>query len=129
MDETSAKSPAVVLIVEDDQFQRMLAVQIVEDAGFVALEACDADEAVALLEFRPDIALLFTEINMRGSLDGLKLAHAVRNRWPPLKILVVSSQVRPQQSELPSNCCFVRKPYATAAMVAELRSLVGAPGF
>jgi two-component system, response regulator PdtaR len=129
MDETVPKGPAIVLVVEDDQFQRMLAVQVVEDAGFVALEACDADKAVALLELRPDIALLFTDINIPGSMDGLTMAHAARNRWPPIKILVVSSQVRPRQSELPSNCCFVRKPYATAAMVAELRSLVGVPGF
>jgi hypothetical protein len=62
-----------------------------------------------------------------GSMDGLKLAHAVRDRWPPIKILVVSGKVRLQPSELPSNSCFVGKPYQTAAMVAELRSLVGSP--
>ena len=65
---------------------------IVEDAGFVALEADNADEAVAILEARSDIALLLTDINMPGSMDGLKLAHAVRNRWPPIKIIVVSGQ-------------------------------------
>ena len=121
------KSPPVVLIVEDDPLLRMLAVEVVEEAGFVALEAGDADEAVALLESRPDISLLFTDIDMPGSMDGLKLAHAVRDRWPPMKILVVSGQVRLQPSELPSNSCFVGKPYRAAAMVAELRSLVGSP--
>jgi CheY-like chemotaxis protein len=125
MDGNSPRAPTVVLIVEDEALLRMLAVEVVEDAGFVALEACDADEAVALLESRPDIALLFTDINMPGSMDGLKLAHAVRNRWPPIKILVVSGQVWPQQSDLPSNSCFVSKPYATEAIVAELRSLIG----
>jgi CheY-like chemotaxis protein len=125
MDGNSPRAPTVVLIVEDEALLRMRAVEVVEDAGFVALEACDADEAVALLESRPDIALLFTDINMPGSMDGLKLAHAVRNRWPPIKILVVSGQVGPQQSDLPSNSCFVSKPYATEAIVAELRSLIG----
>src|SRR6202051_4522985 len=119
--------PAVVLVVEDEMLLRMRAVDMVEDAGFTSVEAVDADEAVAILEARSDIALLFTDIQMPGSMDGLKLAHAVRERWPPVKILVVSGKVRLQPSELPSNSCFVGKPYQTAAMVAELRSLVGSP--
>jgi CheY-like chemotaxis protein len=113
--------------MEDDRLLPMVAVEVVEEAGFAALEAGDADEAVALLESYPDISLLFTDIDMPGSMDGLKLAHAMRDRWPPIKILVVSGKVRPQPSELPSNSCFVGKPYQTAAMVAELRSLVGSP--
>ena len=117
----------VVLIAEDDPLLRMLAVEVVEEAGFVVLEASNADEAVALLETRPDISLLFTDIEMPGSMDGLKLARAVRDRWPPVKILIVSGKVRLQPSELPSNSRFVGKPYQTAAMVAELRSLVGSP--
>ena len=127
MAESPNKSPPVVLVVEDELLPRMLAVEIVEEAGFVALEACDADEAVALLESRPDISVLFTDINMPGSMDGLKLAHAVRDRWPPIKILVASGQVRPRQTDLPTNSCFVGKPYRTAAIVEELHSLVGSP--
>ena len=79
-----------ILIVEDDQLLKWLTVNIVEAAGFTALQADNADEAVAILEARSDIALLLTDINMPGSMDGLKLAHAVRNRWPPIKIIVVS---------------------------------------
>src|SRR5471032_1609668 len=122
---TPAGKPPVVLVVEDEPLLRMLAVEVVEEAGFVAIEARDADEAVVLLESRSDITLLFTDINMPGSMDGLKLAHAVRGRWPPIKILLVSGQVRLQPSQLPSSSRFVRKPYRTAAMVEELRSLVG----
>jgi two-component system, response regulator PdtaR len=120
----SGKSPPVVLVVEDEPLLRMMAVEVVEEAGFVALEAGNADEAVALLESRSDIALLFTDINMPGSMDGLKLAHAVRGRWPPIKILLVSGQVRLQPSQLPSSSRFVGKPYLAAAMVEELRSFV-----
>jgi CheY-like chemotaxis protein len=105
----------------------MFAIDVVEEAGFVALEAGDADEAVALLEARADIALVFTDINMPGSMDGLKLAHALRDRWPPAKIFFVSGQTRPGQADLPANTHFVEKPYRTAAMVDELRSLVGLP--
>jgi CheY-like chemotaxis protein len=116
-----SKSTPVVLIVEDDPLLRMLAVEIVEEAGFIALQAADADEAVAQLESRPDISLLFTDVNM----PGLKLAHAVRDRWPPIKILLVLGHVRLQPSELPSNSCFFGKPYWAAAMVEQLRSIVG----
>ena len=121
----TGESRQVVLIVEDEPLVRMLAVEIVEKAGFVALEAADADEAVALLESRPDISLLFTDINMPGSMDGLKLAHAVRDRWPPVKILRVSGQVPPWRADLPPNSRFIGKPYRAVVMVEELRSLVG----
>jgi CheY-like chemotaxis protein len=124
IDKASRAPPAIVLIVEDDPLQRQLAVEVVEDAGFVALEAADAGEAVVLLETRSDIAVLFTDINMPGSMDGLKLAHAVRDRWPPIKIIVASGHVRLQVSDLPSNSTFLLKPYRGAAVVAQLRSLV-----
>ena len=123
----AGKSLPVVLVVEDEPLLRILAVEVVEEAGFTAIEASDADEAVILLESRTDITLLFTDINMPGSMDGLKLAHAVRDRWPPIKILVVSGKKRLQSSDLPSNSCFVGKPYQASALVEELRSMVGSP--
>jgi len=125
MSTPARKSRPVVLVVEDDPLLRMLAVEIVQEAAFTAIEARDADEAVVLLESRTDITLLFTDINMPGSMDGLKLAHAVRDRWPPIKILVVSGKQPFQSSDLPSNSCFVGKPYQASALVAELRSMVG----
>jgi len=105
----------------------MLAVDVVEEGGFVALEASDADEAVVLLEACTDICLVFTDINMPGTMDGLRLAHAVRDRWSTVKILVVSGQMRPGQADLPPNARFIEKPYRAALMVEELRLLVGSP--
>jgi CheY-like chemotaxis protein len=127
MSTPAGKALLVVLVVEDEPLLRMLAVEVVEEAGFLAIEARDADEALVLLESRTDIILLFTDINMPGSMDGLKLAHAVRHRWPPIKILVVSGKQRIQSSDLPSNSCFVGKPYQASALVDELRSMVGSP--
>jgi CheY-like chemotaxis protein len=118
------RKPAV-LIVEDDALVRLLAVDIAEEAGFIAVEAEDADEAVAILEARSDIAVLFTDINMPGSMDGLKLAHAVRHRWPPVKIIVVSGQVRLSPSDLPPDTRFFPKPYRASHMISELRNLLG----
>lgn len=123
-DEASSALLAVVLIVEDDPLLRELAVEVVEEAGFVALEAGDADEAVALLEARSDIAVLFTDINMPGSMDGLTLARTVRDRWPPIKILIASGLVRLKRSDLPSSSVFLEKPYRGEAVIAQLRSLI-----
>jgi CheY-like chemotaxis protein len=125
MQDTNQK--LAVLIVEDDTLVRLLAVDIVEEAGYIALEAADADEAVSILEARSDIAVLFTDINMPGSMDGLKLAHAVRNRWPPVKIIMVFGQVRLTASDLPPNTHFFPKPYQTSQMVSQLRALMGGP--
>jgi CheY-like chemotaxis protein len=113
-----------ILIVEDDQLLRLLTVDIVEEAGFVALQADNADEAVAILETRSDIALLLTDINMPGSMDGLKLAHAVRNRWPPIKIIVVSS--RAPDCVLPTDSRFFIKPYHGEKLISEIHSLMAA---
>jgi CheY-like chemotaxis protein len=115
----------VVLVVEDEPLLRELSVEVVEEAGFAALEAGNAGEALTLLESRPDIALLFTDINMPGAMDGLKLARAVRDRWPAIGILVVSGQVRLRRSDLPSGSCFIGKPYHAAAVIAELHALAG----
>lgn len=125
MSTSASKSRPIVLVVEDDPLLRMLAVEVVEEAGYTPIEARDADEAVVLPESRADIVLLFTDIDMPGSMDGLKLAHAVRNRWPPIKILVVSGKQQLQTCDLPSNSCFFGKPYRTAALVEELRSIIG----
>jgi CheY-like chemotaxis protein len=112
------------LVVEDEPLLRELAVEVVEDAGFVALEAGDAEQALALLETRSDIAVLFTDINMPGDMDGLELAHLARDRWPQIKILVVSGLVRLQPSDLPSNSAFLEKPYRGVAVIDRLRSLI-----
>ena len=94
-----AASPPKVLVVEDEMMLRMRAVEIVEDAGFIPIEAVNADEALAILESRSDIDLLFTDIQMPGSMDGLKLAHAVHERWPSIKIILVSGKLTPTEAE------------------------------
>jgi CheY-like chemotaxis protein len=121
-----ANKPApVILIVEDDPFLRMLTVEFVNEAGFETLEACDADQAIAILETSSKITVLFTDINMPGSMDGLKLPRVVSNRWPAMEILIASGHVLLQQADLPPNGRFLRKPYRAEAMIADLHSLVG----
>jgi CheY-like chemotaxis protein len=118
-------APTVVLVVEDEMLLRMRAVDIVEDAGFTSVEAVDADEAVAILESRSDIALLFTDIQMPGSMDGLGLAHAVHERWPPIKIILVSGQLNAANIDIPADSRFFGKPLGDQEMIAEMRNMIG----
>ena len=115
-----------VLVVEDEMILRMRAVDIVEDAGFNPVEAVNADQAISILEIRSDISLLFTDIQMPGSIDGLKLAHAVHDRWPSIKIILVSGEVKPSDSERPADSRFFGKPLGVDQMIAELQEMVGA---
>ena len=115
-----------VLVVEDEIVLRMRAVDIVEDAGFTAVEAVNADEALAILESRSDISLLFSDIQMPGTMDGLKLAHAVHDRWPSIKIILVSGQVKVSDEDKPADSRFFGKPLEVGQMISELQGMVGA---
>jgi CheY-like chemotaxis protein len=101
----------VVLVVEDEWLLRLVAVELVEDAGFQALSAASADEALSILETRGDVWLLFTDVQMPGSMDGLSLAHAVRDRWPPVELIVTSGQRHIRAEDLPDRGRFFAKPY------------------
>src|SRR5258706_12414251 len=116
--------PAVVLVVEDDMLLRMRAVDMVEDAGYISVEAVDADQAVAILESRSDIALIFTDIQMPGSMDGLGLAHSVHKRWPPIKIILVSGQLKLSESDIPPNSRFFGKPLQANQRIAEMQATI-----
>jgi two-component sensor histidine kinase len=113
-------------VVEDEMVLRMRAVDIVEDAGFTAVQAVNADEALAILESRSDISLLFSDIQMPGSMDGLKLAHAVHHRWPSIRIILVSGQVKVSDEDKPADSRFFGKPLEVKQMIAELQGMVGA---
>jgi CheY-like chemotaxis protein len=118
-------APAVVLVVEDEMLLRMRAVDMVEDAGFTSVEAVDADQAVAILESRSDVALLFTDIQMPGSMDGLQLAHVVHKRWPPIKIILASGQLKLANINIPADSRFFGKPLESKVMIAEMQSMIG----
>ena len=123
---TFATKRPVVLIVEDDFWVRMNAAEMIGDGGFDVVEAGNADQAIAILEARPDIHVVFTDIQMPGSMDGLKLARFVRDRWPPIKIVATSGFVNVEKDDLPEGGRFVPKPYRSEYIVATLRELTAA---
>lgn len=118
-------APANILVVEDELVLRMRAVDIVEEAGYTAVEAVNADQALAILEGRSDIALLFSDIQMPGSMDGVKLAQAVHERWPAIKIILVSGRIKLEEADRPVDSRFFGKPLEDKQMIAELQSMVG----
>lgn len=118
---------AVVLVVEDDPILLLSSVAMIEDAGFTVIEATNADEAVAILEKRSDISIVFTDIEMPGTMDGLKLAQAVRNRWPPVQLIIASGRFSPTAQEMPDGSLFFSKPFSSDKLVAAMHALAGAP--
>ena len=115
----------VILVVEDEPLLRLTAVAVVEDAGFEALSAASADEALAILEAREDIRLVFTDIQMPGSMDGLRLAHAVRHRWPPVELIVTSGRRPVGAADLPPRGRFFAKPYDVGALTQAFQEMAG----
>jgi CheY-like chemotaxis protein len=115
---------AVVLVVEDSALIRMGALDLARSAGYEALEARDADEAIRILEGRNDVDLVFTDVQMPGSMDGLKLSHYIRNRWPPVKLIIASGAAILEESSLPSGSNFFSKPYNDHAIADAMARLL-----
>ncbi len=123
MEKTFDRSRIAILVVEDEPLLLLDALDMVEDAGFTAYGAANADEAIRLLERHDNIRVLFTDIDMPGSMDGLKLAHAVRDRWPPVSIIVASGHVRVKPEDMPENGLFFAKPYPPASVISALNRI------
>jgi two-component system, response regulator PdtaR len=113
----------VILLVEDEVLVRMLAADVLSEAGFTVLESTNAEEALTLLEARPDVQVLFTDVNMPGALDGLGLAQTVHEQSPGIGILIGSGRIRPAPGELPPGTRFIAKPYAPSALTDAVRAV------
>jgi len=124
MGRAAAGQRLVVLVVEDESLIRINAMAMVEEAGFEAIAASDADEAIRIQESRNDVRAVFTDVHMPGSMDGVRLARVVRNRWPPVALIVTSGQVNVPEIDLPAGGRFLRKPYAPGQIETALQQLL-----
>ena len=124
MGQAAQPRPPVVLVVEDQPLLRMMAVDMVEDAGFEVVEAADADEAIAILEARADIRIVFTDVDMPRGMDGIRLAASIRDRWPPIDIIITSGKVAVSTEMMPARSVFFSKPYRPQEVVALMQSMV-----
>jgi len=116
----------VVLVVEDDWVQRMNIVETITLGGFEVLEADNADDAIAVLETRRETTVVLTDIKMSGSMDGLKLAAAIKRRWPSIRVVATSGVLKEHEVEMPEGSLFLSKPYGAEQILDTLRQLTGA---
>src|SRR6476659_3647779 len=117
MHDTSTKrGKPVVLVVEDAYLIRSFVVD--------AIQANDAEEAIAILEARQDIRIVFTDIEMPGMMDGLKLARAIRDRWPPIELMLTSGKHHLDDDRIPERGRFLPKPYNADSVVDTIALLV-----
>jgi two-component system, response regulator PdtaR len=119
-----SKNRPTVLIVEDEFIIAIGAAELLQCAGYDTVEASNADEAVAVLESGRDIGVVFTDVRMPGSMDGLALAQCVRDRWPPIKIVVTSGHLAIKDGDLPAGGIFIAKPYTDGEVTKALEMLV-----
>jgi CheY-like chemotaxis protein len=117
-----------VLVVEDEPIIRLGIVSSIEDAGYAVVEAASADEAISLLARDSEVAVIVTDVDMPGSMDGIRLAHYVRRRWPPIQMLVISGKIGVIPGELPSGVRFMSKPYQEPQLLSTIATLSGMEG-
>ena len=115
-----------ILVVEDDTLVRMHGTDILEDAGYEVLEAANADEALAILNEQQDVHVLFSDVDMPGSMDGLDLARLVHKRWPHIHLLLTSGHHPVQSADLPDRGKFVRKPWSSEVLVERIQGFLHA---
>ena len=121
----SVLSKPLVLIVEDEPLLRLHAVALIEDAGFTTCEAGSADEAILLLETNGLIRIVFSDIDLPGSMDGLRLAAAIRKRWPPVELILTSGHLTVDPADLPERGHFFSKPYDAGQLIDTLNGFAG----
>lgn len=114
----------VVLVVDDEALLRLYAVDLLEAAGFETIEAANAEEALAIMRNRPDVRVLFTDIQMPGPFDGIELARRIHEQWPNVLLLVTSGNIRPEAGILPDDGHFLAKPYRDRDVLKEVESLI-----
>jgi two-component system, response regulator PdtaR len=119
-----ARCEGVVLVVEDHPLVRKGVLEVVIEAGFETLEASDASEAIRILEARPDIHLVFTDAEMPGTMDGIELAHYIRDRWPSVRLIVVSGKFVIDPPKLPLGAKFFAKPYRETSVVEAMTGML-----
>jgi len=125
--DTSTDHPTI-LVAEDNELQRHLASDLLEEHGYTVVEADNAEEAIKVMENRKDVRLLFTDIQMPPGCDGLELAREVHNRWPKVHLVITSGQVQPSRAEIADDGRFIRKPYQAKDLLGQIEELLDKEG-
>lgn len=117
----SAAGQPSVLVVEDESLLLFTTADDLRDAGYAAFEATNAAAALKLAETLGGVDVLFTDVDMPGTMDGLGLARAVQARWPETRIVITSGHIMLTAGDLPPGAGFVPKPYRIETVVEAIR--------
>ena len=112
----------MILVVEDELLLSVDISDSLKDEDYDVIAVSNADEAIKALETCDDIRTIFTDIDLPGSMNGLKLVAAVRDRWPPVNIIVTTGMRAPHRDEMPANSMFIAKPYGSAEVLEAVHS-------
>jgi CheY-like chemotaxis protein len=119
----SQPAPIRVLVVEDEVLIRILVADELREVGFSVIEAANADEALSYLKAGGDVDLVFSDIRMPGSLDGLELARQLRGRYPSLPIILTSGNFFGTYGPHGANL-FIAKPYKVERVIAIISTIL-----
>jgi CheY-like chemotaxis protein len=114
-----------ILLVDDEPLLLLDFEDSLVEAGYEVLSAYSADQAIKLLNLHPDISLVVTDINMPGSMNGLELVRVIRERWPPVRLIIASSQTKFEPGDVPEGIPVLNKPFVFAHLDAVARQLLG----
>ena len=120
MEETKKRPSPLVLVVEDEPYVRMASASMLQDAGFEVIEACNADEALRLLAANPRVGVVFTDVEMPGTIDGLGLARRIHHDWPGIGVVVTSGRYG-NTSPVSDADVFMQKPYRSAVLITGIQ--------
>ena len=113
------------VVVDDEPLIRLDACDILDQAGFRCLDAPDAEAAIDILERHvSEIALLFSDVDLGGGMNGFALATIVSQRWPDIGILVASGASVPAEGQLPDGAVFIRKPFSADVVHNRIREIL-----
>jgi CheY-like chemotaxis protein len=118
----------VVLVVEDEALVRLDVADILLGAGYAVLQAANADEAIRILNRRADVRLVYTDVDMPGSMDGIRLAHHISQKWPPVRLLVTSGHIKVSEVDLPEGARFCSKPCPPSEITGAIAGLLAEAG-
>ena len=112
-----------ILVVDDEPMIRLNLADFFEGEGYTVYEASDADDAIAILQANSGVRIVLTDIQMPGSMDGVKLAHFIAERFPPSLLIVASGALRPSAADLPPHTMFIAKPFDPRLVLQEIERL------
>ena len=115
---------SIIIVAEDDFIMSEYLSGILAEKGYSVIAVANADDAIAMFEYRDDVRMLITDIDMPGPLNGLNLAATVRDRWPKIKIIITTGKQRPKIEEVPAGSLYLRKPYTPGSVMAAVLSSV-----